>query len=482
MKTKLLLACGLVVLTLYNAQAQQNNSSFPNIIFIMTDDQGWGDVGYNGSDIKTPHLDEMAANSLQFNRFYSASAVCSPTRGSVLTGRHPHRYGITFANVGFMKPQEVTLAEAVKTKGYATGHFGKWHLGTMNRFVIDSNRGGSNGSPDVYSPPWENGFDVGFSTESRIPTWDPMWTPSRAAGGVYENQVPGDSFGAYFWTGEGKIETQNLDGDASRIVMDRAIPFMETAVDNNQPFLAVIWLHTPHTPVVAGPAYKQIYNKYNENKQHYYGTLTAMDDQIGRIRKKLREMGVEDNTLLFFTSDNGPAGRGGGTAQHAGDRQQGSPGLFRGRKGSLYEGGIRVPSLLEWPAVINDNRQTNMPTVTSDYYPTIIDVLDLDIPNQPQPLDGISLLPLIKEGMQQRNSAIGFNIQDQRAWMNDRYKIYSSNEGNTIELYDLVNDPSEQYDLSTQMPEKAQKMKRELEEWLASLQRSADENDYSNSQ
>lgn len=411
---KLVIVVGLLVFSC-NVQPQESDHSLPNIILVMTDDQGWGDVGYNGSDIKTPHLDEMAAHSLQFNRFYAASAVCSPTRGSVLTGRHPHRYGITFANTGFMKPQEVTLAEAVKKRGYATGHFGKWHLGTMSHFVIDSNRGGYSWSPDVYSPPWVNGFDVNFSTESRIPTWDPMWTPSRDAGGVYANQEPGDSFGAYFWTGEGEIETDNLDGDASRIVMDRAIPFIKSSVDQNQPFLAVIWLHTPHTPVVAGPEYKYKYNQYSENKQHYYGTLTAMDDQIGRLRKKLREMNIEENTLLFFTSDNGPAGKGGGTAQQAGDRQQGSPGMYRGRKGSLYEGGIRVPSLLEWPAMIKENRQTDMPAVTSDYYPTIVEILGLQLEHQPEPVDGISLLPLIEGDMEQRNAPIGFILREQKA-------------------------------------------------------------------
>jgi len=132
----------------------------PNIILCMADDLGWADPGFNGNSIiKTPSLDAMAEAGLRFTRFYSAAPVCSPTRGSCLTGRHPYRYGITFANVGHMPKEEVTLAEVLKTQGYATGHFGKWHLGTLTKTEKDSNRGGPRGAKH-YSPPWENGFDV----------------------------------------------------------------------------------------------------------------------------------------------------------------------------------------------------------------------------------------------------------------------------------------------------------------------------------
>ena len=137
----------------------------PNIVLIMCDDLGWGDVGFNGNKvIRTPHLDAMAKGGMKFNRFYAAAPVCSPTRGSCITGRHPFRYGIPFANSGHMKPEELTLAELLKKQGYTTGHFGKWHLGTLTKTVKDANRGGPRGAKN-YSPPQVNGFDACF-TES----------------------------------------------------------------------------------------------------------------------------------------------------------------------------------------------------------------------------------------------------------------------------------------------------------------------------
>ena len=151
----------------------------PNIILVMCDDLGWGDVGFNGNKIiRTPHLDAMAKNSLRFERFYAAAPVCSPTRGSCITGRHPYRYGVYFANIGHMKTEELTLAELLKKHGYATGHFGKWHLGTLTKTETEANRGGPRGIKN-FSPPQANGFDVCFSTESKVPTWDPMLRPKN---------------------------------------------------------------------------------------------------------------------------------------------------------------------------------------------------------------------------------------------------------------------------------------------------------------
>ena len=274
----------------------------------MADDMGWGDAGYNGHTVlKTPHLDNVAAEGLVFNRFYSAAPVCSPTRGSVLTGRHPFRYGIYYANVGKLPQSEVTLAEVLKMSGYVTGHFGKWHLGTLSRTVRDSNRGGKGDDTSHYSPPWHHGFDVCFSTEAKVPIWDPMITPERAAGGVGQNQLPGEFYGSYYWTGEGCMETQNLEGDDSRVIMDRVIPFISDAVSRDRPFFAVVWFHTPHSPVVAGQEYLNQYPDLEQNQRHYYGTLTAMDEQIGRLRKELEDLHVARNTMIWFTSDNGPA-------------------------------------------------------------------------------------------------------------------------------------------------------------------------------
>ena len=273
----------------------------------MTDDQGWGDTGYNGHPVlKTPNLDAMARDGIRFDRFYAGAPVCSPTRGSAITGRHPYRYGIFYANVGHMKPEEVTLAEALKPLGYMTGHFGKWHLGTLTKTERDSNRGGPRGAAH-YSPPWENGFDVCFSTEAKVPTWNPMVTPPGAG----KRRAEGRPYGTAYWIGPGKKATKDLEGDDSRIIMDRVVPFIEKATAEGRPFLAVIWFHSPHRPVVAGPEYKRLYADRPKAEQNYYGCLTAMDEQVGRLRKTLARCGAAENTMLWFCSDNGPEGRAG---------------------------------------------------------------------------------------------------------------------------------------------------------------------------
>jgi len=263
----------------------------PNVILCMTDDQGWGDTGYNGHPVlKTPHLDQMAREGIRFDRFYSGAPVCSPTRGSCLTGRHPYRYGIQGANVGHIKKDELTLAELLKTQGYTTGHFGKWHLGTLTTKIKDANRG-MPGEASHYAPPWENGFDVCFTTESKVPTY---WKK-----GAYEK------YGTHYWTGPDKmVPAEEVIGDDSRLIMDRALPFIKQAAKSKAPFLTVIWFHAPHAPVVSAPPYT---DGYKESKD-YYGCLTAMDEQMGRLRQELKMLGIEENTMLWFCSDNGPEG------------------------------------------------------------------------------------------------------------------------------------------------------------------------------
>jgi arylsulfatase A-like enzyme len=439
----------------------------PNIILIMADDHGWGDVGYNGNDsIITPHLDQMAAEGIRFNRFYSAAPVSSPTRGSCLTGRHPYRYGIYFANTGHMKKQELTLAEILKTEGYATGHFGKWHLGSLTKTESDGNRGGDTAH---YSPPWENGFDICFSTESKVPTWNPMITPAKNAGGI-GNKTPGVHYGTYYWDERGEKVKDNLDGDDSRVIMDRAIPFIES--NQQEPFFAVIWFHTPHLPVVAGEKYRNMYSKFSENIQHYYGAITAMDEQIGRLRDKLKELGIEQNTMIFYTSDNGPEGKS------RKGRTQGSTGGLKGRKRSLYEGGIRVPGLLVWPGIITESKTTELPFCTSDYLPTIANILKIQEKLAVKPIDGISMCPLINGEMPKRPNPIGFQSQKEKALINNRFKIYSNDNGNTFALYDIPNDPGETKNLADSLPKIQQKMQAELKKWILSCSESDNENDY----
>lgn len=443
----------------------------PNIILCMSDDQGWGDTGYNGHPIiKTPGLDEMAANGIQFNRFYSAAPVCSPTRGSCLTSRHPFRYGISYANVGHMKKQEITLAEALKMQGYTTGHFGKWHLGTLTKTEKDSNRGGPDGAKH-YSPPWENGFDVCFSTEAKVPTWNPMIKPVMREGNV-ESIVSSQPYGTYYWNENGKKVTENLEGDDSRIIMDRVIPFIQRAVSMRQSFFAVIWFHAPHLPVIAGSEYRGLYENRSIHEQHFYGCITAMDEQIGRLRKMLRESDIAENTMFWFCSDNGPEGktREGPT--------QGSTNGLRGRKRSLFEGGVRVPGLLEWPAKIKKHRKVDIPCCTSDYYPTIMDILGFKIPSQPVPVDGISLLPLIEKKLQSRPKPIAFESDNQISLIDNQYKLISQNGGQDYMLFDLIDDQGENCDLSRDKPEIAGAMRKTLEEWRSSCNKSLEGNDY----
>jgi arylsulfatase A-like enzyme len=442
----------------------------------MADDLGWGDVGFNGNRvIRTPHLDAMAKNSLRFDRFYAAAPVCSPTRGSCLTGRHPYRYGIYFANTGHLKTEELTLAELLKKHGYATGHFGKWHLGTLTKTEKDANRGGPRGVKN-FSPPQANGFEVCFSTESKVPTWDPMLKPKAGASRTWWDPAKDNvSYGTAYWNEQGKRVTKNLRGDDSRVIMDRAIPFIRAAAKKDQPFFTIVWFHAPHLPVVAGPEYTKLYTKHGKFAQHYYGCITALDEQVGRLRKELRTLGVADNTLVTFCSDNGPEGRAG--------KNPGSAGHLTGRKRSLLEGGIRVPGLIEWPAKIKPCT-TSIPAVTSDYLPTILDLIGAKHADQ-RPLDGISLVPLFEGKMKERGRPIGFQSGNQVALIGDRYKIHGSGSQKKelgvalpkLKLFDLVDDPAEKNDLSDSKPETLARMTDLLKQWRSSCRKSDAGND-----
>lgn len=439
----------------------------------MADDLGWGDVHCFNPDspIRTPNLDAMAASGMRFDRFYSAGPVCSPTRGSCLTGRHPFRYGVYFANRGRMKPEELTLAELLRKRGYVTGHFGKWHLGTLSDTVEDANRGGPKNAKD-FSPPWRNGFDVCFSTESKVPTWDPMLKPASNAAAEGWDAITDRSearpYGTRYWNEQGEVVTENLEGDDSRVIMDRAVPFIERAAAEGKPFFAAIWFHAPHLPVVAGPKYAEMYAGYGSYERNYYGCVTAMDEQVGRLRKALQDAGVSDRTMLWFASDNGAL---------TPDRAPGSVGPFRGGKSSLYEGGVRVSGIVQWPARVAPGTRTDFPAVTSDYLPTILDELSVEHSGD-RPLDGISLLPVLAGNVTQREKPIGFQSQRQLAWTTQRYKLYSGDEGETWELYDLLADAAETRDVSSEHPEVVARLAKELDEWRTSCRRSDRGEDY----
>ena len=453
-----------------------NAGERPNIILCMCDDLGWGDVGYNGNKIiKTPSLDKMAAEGVKFDRFYAAAPVCSPTRASCLNGRHPYRTGIFFANTGILRPEEITIAEILKDQGYSTGHFGKWHLGTFTKTEKDANRGGEK-YPELYNPPTLHGFDTFFSTESKVPTWDPMIKPAKFTGEGNKrfgwNYIkPGEEsepFGTFYWTPKGKV-TENLKGDDSRVIMDRVIPFIEKNAKEGKPFLTVIWFHTPHLPCVAGPKFAEMYKDQDFQMQQFAGSITAMDEQMGRLRDKLKELGINDNTILWFTSDNGPEGS---------DSAPGSAGNHKGRKRSLHEGGVRVPGLMTWPNKVKKPMVIETPVVTCDYLPTVVDALGISMPKNANKLDGISIIPLLEGKELKRPTPIGFASKGQVAFNDVQYKYYQKKPGAQIELYDILKDPYEKTNIADQHPEVVAKFKKGFGTWYNSCKESFEGKEY----
>ena len=446
----------------------KDRADTPNVILIMSDDQGWGDVGFNGNEeIHTPNLDAMAAAGVRFDRFYAAAPLCSPTRGSCLTGRFPFRYGILAAHTGGMRVGEITVAEMLKSKGYQTGFFGKWHIG----WVKESDAG----SRGFFSPPSQHGFDTYFATTSAVPTYDPTVTPEdwdswgNKPGKPWKGGAP--------YVQDGKEVTENMDGDDSRIIMDRVIPFIEQNKD--QPFLATVWFHAPHEPVVASEAQRKRYSKLKTKQQHLYGCITAMDEQIGRLRAKLRELKIEKSTVVFFCSDNGPA-------DPLAKKGIASAGPFKGHKHRMYEGGLLVPACAEWPGVISPGQTTQARCSTVDYFPTIAKIAGYQFKSKDKrPIDGVDLMPLIQGETKTRSQPLFFGYRrlfgdiDGKAIIAGDMKLLREAKGDgRLRLYDLSKDPFETKDLVKELPEIADSMKRQLSDLESSCQRSRDGADY----
>ncbi len=439
MKAPLLLAIFAFVSTTLSHAAPTPRP--PNIILCMTDDQGWGDTSYNGlKKIQTPNLDAMAANGLRFDRFYSAHPSCSPTRASVMTGRHPYRMGCFWPGMTLRK-QEMTIAQAVKQAGYSTAHFGKWHL---------SGGAPGKGRPLALSDPLHPGH-FGFDEWFTVSNWfDTDWTFSR------------------------KGEPVKVPGDGSDAIVAEALTFIEKNAQQEKPFLAVIWFGSPHVPLAPTPE-----DLKAAGGSAYYGEMIGVDRSMGTLRAGLRKLGVADQTMLWFNSDNGAW-----MDDNAEPDAFGSNTVLRGHKGELWEGGIRVPGLIEWPAHISKPFTSNIPVCTSDIYPTIVDILKIKVPHQIQPLDGISLLPLIDRQMQKRPTPIGFWHHGEKtledgpvAWNDNQYKLHKRAPGE-FELYDIVADISEKNNLATTLPKVVQRMKEEMEAWQKSVRLSNQGQDY----
>lgn len=415
--------------------AAAENPPRPNIIFVMADDMGWGQTGYRGHPLlKTPQLDRMAANGLRFERFYAGCPVCSPTRASVLTGRSPDRCGVLTHGYA-LRQQERTIAQALKKAGYITGHFGKWHLngykGPGVPILAD----------DPYSPS-AFGFDEWTSVTN---FFDQNPLMSR------------------------KGEIVELQGDSSEVAVAEALRFLDRHRKSSQPLFAVIWFGTPHSPFRALDRDKSAFAELDEASANHYGELVAMDRAVGTLRRRLAASGLADNTLLVFCSDNGGLPK----------IEPETTGGLRGNKGTVYEGGLRVPGIIEWPAVIKSPRVTAYPACTMDLFPTVVDLLGLPTDSLVQPIDGISLKPVI-EGMDgDRPAPIPFRFGKQAALVDGRYKILTRDlSKGEFELYDLVIDRAENRDLSAKQVERFETMKRKLLEFHASVDASFAGKDY----
>lgn len=419
--------------------AIQAHAAKPNIILVMADDQGWGETGYNHHPIlKTPNLDAMAGSGLRFNRFYAGGPVCSPTRASVLTGRSHNRTGVQSHGYA-LRLQEKTLAQALQQAGYRTGHFGKWHLNGIRGPGVPV-LGGDTHRPEAF------GFDTWLSITNFFDR-DPIL--SRQG------------------------EFEEFQGDSSEIIVDEALEFISAQAKLEQPSFTVIWYGTPHSPFVASAEDRASFAGLDKDSQNHYGELVAMDRSMGTLRKGLRDMGIADNTLLWFTSDNGGLPR----------IQPTTVANLRGFKGSLYEGGIRVPAVIEWPSVVQQPRTTDVPACAIDIFSTIVDILDLTPAKTQLPQDGISLRPLFDASKDlPRTKPIPFNYNGETAMIDNQYKLLQlgkkKNTPQTFELYDLVADPEEENNLAAELPEVLGKMQAAMAEWQDQLASSVAGKDY----
>jgi arylsulfatase A-like enzyme len=407
----------------------------PNVILVMADDQGWGETSYNGHPLlKTPQLDAMAENGLRLDRFYAGAPVCSPTRAAVLTGRSCYRAGVP--EHGFaLRHQEIALPELLAEAGYQTAHFGKWHLNGLRGPGVPI-FGHDKFHPGTF------GFDTWLSVTNFYDR-DPLL--SRM----------------------GEIEDHR--GDSSDVIVDQALQHIRTQAAADQPFFTVIWYGTPHSPFKASDADNQAFQHLNETSMHHYGELVALDRSVGALRKGLRDLGIERDTLLWYCSDNGGLPR----------IEPATTGGLRGNKGLIFEGGLRVPGIIEWPGTVKP-RRTDYPASVMDMLPTILQLAGVDYPDTKRPLDGISLVGLFDGPAEaERPDSIEFRYRTKAAIVDGDWKLLTQNfKQDRFQLYNLKQDPAETTDVADRHPEVYAGLKRQLIQWLASTDASEAGQDY----
>lgn len=462
MKYRFMLSLAIVVMVGTTFAARKKK---PNVIMMMCDDMGFGDVGFNGNPhVKTPNLDKLATDGANLTQFYSIGPVCSPTRVSFVTGRHHYRTGVYTANRAHLPKEENTIAKMLKSNGYTTGHFGKWHMGTLNREISIK---GPARKPEInFAPPWERDYDRSFVTECAVKTWNPREGRQAPNNPYYE---------------DGVVTNDNVEGGSSRIIMDRVIPFVQDAVEKDKPFLSVIWFNAPHKDVEAGPEYLKRYEGYG-GAAHYFGCISEMDDQVGRLRAELKRLGIEDNTIIFFTSDNGPLGgvlKSKETYGKSNNRLTGNSGGFTGGKRSFHEGGVRVPGLAYWPGKTKPGSTIDVPMSVLDYLPTLAGALNIDLPKD-RILDGENILPILQGKKKVHEKSIPFRYESQAWLVKGNYKliIESATDHSKDVLYNLSIDKTEENNIVSQHPEKVAEMRKEILEFLASAKNSHDGGEY----
>ena len=423
----------------------------PNILFIFADDWGWGDLSCHGHPyVKTPHIDRLAKEGTDFHRFTVASGVCSPSRTAVMTGHFPARYNIDghFAWVpsnakrnmpDWLDTQAPLLPRFLKQGGYATAHFGKWHL--ANNMIPDS------------PVPGEYGFET---------------------------------YGAFNCAGE-QIPVHE---DSEHVVK-----FIQKSKEHGKPFFINMWLHEPHTPFHTVPKYRWRFRHLeNEADNIYASVLSHADDRVGEVLDELDRLELTENTLVIFSSDNGPArssrpaelGLMHDTATGAGYNVAAAKGITGGRKGyksSLFEGGIGVPFIARWPGKIPSGRVDKKSILSAvDLLPTFCDVAGVVLPNDYQP-DGISQInALMGNGMTMREKPLFWKFNSSwppqtsrpHHWISyavveNQWKMVTNRDQSHVELYDILSDPFEKKDLSKSRRPTVNHLTTTLNQWVSTL-------------
>ncbi|MDA7920646.1 sulfatase-like hydrolase/transferase [Verrucomicrobiales bacterium] len=402
-----------------------DSKEHPNFVIFVADDMGWGDSGTYGHPlIKTPNLDKLASEGVKFTQCYSACGVCSPSRSAILTGRTPYRNGVwrhlSGNHEAHLRASEITYPELLKGIGYETCHVGKWHLNSKQQF----------NTPE-FPQPGDHGYDY--------------WMYS------HNNAEPSHKNPKNFVrNGEPVGE---MKGYSAQLVAAEAAHWLEDIHDPEKPFAMSVWVHEPHSPIATDPQFSNLYDGHENSK--YMGNITQLDHALGQVMDALDKAGVSDDTLLFFTSDNGPVPAYGGTA-----------GGLRGVKRSSHEGGIRVPGVARWPGHIKAGSVSDVPVIGSDIFSTILDIVGIPLPDD-RTIDGANMIPAFSGEEVTRTVPLYWRthvsqVGDRSALRIGDWKIVSNDEMNQFMLFDIEKDWKEENDLATKMPEKTEEMRKAL--------------------